>query len=529
MSAALRELLVYFGTEVDTKPLEKADDLVNTLKKGLIGLAAAFSIGAIAGELKQVANLADNINDTAAKLGFSTDALQEWQYAAKLSGIEAEALNGAIRKASMGIAEAMADATKGGAFKTLGVDLRDANDAARSTEDVFGDVIERLAAIPDEGKRAAASADIFGKSFTELNPLLAQGSDGIANLREELRKNGGLLSKKDIEAAGAFNDELDRLEAISNGAKAKILGALAPALTTVVGWLERAIPKAEAMYSSFKEWLKTSQPLRNALRFVGVLLGVIGAKSAPGLLAKGVGLLAGKWGAIRSVLGRVLMVLGRFILRMALPALLLDDLIVTFQGGDSVIRRILDSWFGKGQTAQVVNFFKGFFTGIDGLLERFGGFGEFLVETFSTIAFEVKALFIGLGASILDGVSGGWNALIQTAQDSLNKLISLANKIPGLNLDAVDFSGAKGSNDNADVAQRALSAERMGQAQRLASAADRAFGTSIADGAKVTNQVTVNVPAGTPANMANKVGNAAQRGTGQSTKAAINALKQKKA
>lgn len=529
MSAGpLRELLLMFGVEVDTSHLKQADGLVDKVKKGIIGLAAVLTTSAIANELRQIANVADEVADTSAKLNFSTQALQEWRYVAKLSGIEAEALGGAIRKASLHIAEATKDAAKGKAFKDLGVEIRDANDAARTTEDIFGDVITRLAAITDPGKRAAASAEIFGKSFTELNPLLAQGADGIAKLRQELRQNGGLISSADIEAAGKFNDELDRLEFVANGAKAKLLGVLAPALTSLAQGLVRGVTKTVAMAQAFKEWVKTSQPLRNSLRFVATLLTVVAAKMAPRALLLGVTSLASKWGLVRGFIGRALLVLGRFILRMAIPALLLDDLIVTFQGGDSIIRRILDRWFGAGSTAQVVAWFGGFFTGIDGLTEGFSGLFDFFLALLATAAFEAKALFLGIGGAILDGVAGGWNSLVSSAEAGLNRLIALANKIPGVDIGAADLSGTKGGTDNAATITKALGAERLGVAERLAASTDRAFGTRIGGGAIVgAPQINVTVPPGTPANLASRVGAASSRGSQQGMKAALAASKQR--
>lgn len=527
-SGALRELLVFFGTEVDTAPLEKADSLVDKVKKGLVGLAAAFSVGYLVNEFNQVANLADEINDTAAKLGFSTDALQEWRYVAKFAGIEAEALGGAIRKASMEIAGAVESADKAKSFKDLGVALKGANGEARSTEDIFGDTIEALAGITDEQKRAAASSGIFGKSFTELNPLLAQGAVGIAELRKQIRSNGGLLSEETIKRAGEYNDSMDRLGFIATGLKAQLMSGLQPAVTRLTQWLERAIPKALAMAERFKEWLKTSQPLRDALRFVGSMLAIVAARMAPGILLRGVGMLLGKWGAVRGILGRVIATLGRFILRMMIPALLLDDLIVTFQGGDSIIRRILDGWFGEGSTGQVVNWFKGFFSGWDGLTDRVGEFFSFLAEGLNTVGFEIKAAFLGISASIMDAVTSAWNGIVGKAQDTINKLIDLANKIPGVNFGKVDFGGAKGETGKAEMVGGQLMAERQVQAQRLAAATDRAFGTSIRDAAQVSSTINVTVPPGTPATMASRVGAAANRGTQQGLKAAKNALVQKK-
>jgi hypothetical protein len=522
--AALRELLVWFGVEVDSSQLDEADKKTNSLagsiKTLFAGLSAAYLINELKNVVGEVRSAGDELATTAQILGVSARELEAWRHGAKLANVEAAEFSDSLTKMQRTAAD--------GGLDKAGIKAKDAAGNFRGINELLPEVADKMASISSETERTAFAVSVFGRSGAKLVPFLSQGRRGLAGMRKELDELGGGLTGAGIDGLGEYDDAVVRLEAGMTSLKANAVVALAPLLTVLTNALARGVPKVMGWVRGVRDWVRHSQPLRNALRFVGVLLGIVAARLAPQLLLRGVVALVAKWGIVRGVLGSVLRVLGRFILRLAIPALLLDDLIVTFQGGDSIIRRILDGWFGEGSTAQVVTWFAGFFAGWDGLTDRVGEFFSFLAEVMNTAAFEVKAAFIGIGASILDGVSGGWNSLIQFAQDSVNKLIGLANKIPFVDMGSVDFSGAKGGNDNAEVAQRALSGERMAQASRLASATDRAFGTNIG-GAAVAGapQINVNVPPGTPATMAERVGKASARGTQQGMKAALAASKQK--
>ena len=58
-------------------------------------MGALSALGALA---VKTANAADEIADTAAKLGLSAESLQEWNYVAKISGSSTESLNKAFIK-----------------------------------------------------------------------------------------------------------------------------------------------------------------------------------------------------------------------------------------------------------------------------------------------------------------------------------------------------------------------------------------------------------------------------------------------
>ena len=66
---------------------------------------------------------------------------------------------------------------------------------------------------------------LFGKSAQDLNPLIAQGSTGIAALTKEAKEMGAVMSNDTLVQLGAFDDSLQRLKQ-SSGAAKNVLGTV---------------------------------------------------------------------------------------------------------------------------------------------------------------------------------------------------------------------------------------------------------------------------------------------------------------
>ena len=81
------------------------------------------------------------------------------------------------------------------AYARLGVSVTNADGSLRNSEDVYWDVIDALGNVQNETERDALSMQLFGKSAQDLNPLIAQGSEGIAALTDEAKKMGAVMPR----------------------------------------------------------------------------------------------------------------------------------------------------------------------------------------------------------------------------------------------------------------------------------------------------------------------------------------------
>lgn len=150
--------------------------------------------------VKEMADSAGDIDDAAKRVGTTAEEYQKWAYAAKLGGMEVSTLESLMVKQQKSFSDAK-EGTKATAeaYKRLGIDINEVAGA----DGAFEQVINALADMEDETTRNALANDIFGKTYADLAPLLAEGSDGIAAWRQEVVDLGGVMSNEAVEIGRA--------------------------------------------------------------------------------------------------------------------------------------------------------------------------------------------------------------------------------------------------------------------------------------------------------------------------------------
>lgn len=174
--------------------------------RGIAGpLAAAFSVGAVTSFAKSMIDAADRLKDLSEATGISAQELSRFGNAAQLNGSSTEEFNNAIVKFSNSIGEAAAGSkAQADAFKALGISITDANGQLKPTLDLFKEVSNRFSQTADGAAKVAVAQDLMGRSGSKLIPVLNQGASA-------LDKYNATFSNEFIEAAGQFNDEIDKL------------------------------------------------------------------------------------------------------------------------------------------------------------------------------------------------------------------------------------------------------------------------------------------------------------------------------
>ena len=201
-----------------------------------VGAAAVAAAKALTDMTVAAAQYADEMLTMSTVTGMSTEALQAYKYAAELVDVPLETLTGSMAKQ----VRAMDMARQGGkqqvaAYQALGVAVMDANGNLRDSETVYWEVIDALGKVDDETERNAISMRIFGKSAQELNPLIVQGSAGIATLTEEAHKMGAVMSGDALKRLGDFDDSVQRLTSGAGAAKNALGLVLLPQLQILAG------------------------------------------------------------------------------------------------------------------------------------------------------------------------------------------------------------------------------------------------------------------------------------------------------
>ena len=236
---ALNDIGGKFGISL---PKEMTSSLNGMLKLDAKTLALALSFAAVTAAVvevekalismtKESAAYADEILTQSAVTGLSTEALQEYQYAAELVDVSLDTLTSSQTK----MIRSMDAARRGSkeqaeAFDKLGISVQNADGTLRDAQDVFGDVIDALGAISNETERDAIAMTIFGRSARDLNPLIKAGSDGLRELAQEAHNVGYVMSEEALAALGAVDDQVQRMNRSNEALKNQIAVGMAPAV-----------------------------------------------------------------------------------------------------------------------------------------------------------------------------------------------------------------------------------------------------------------------------------------------------------
>lgn len=247
-------------TDKATKSAKKAGDGFTVLKGVLANLTASVIKGfgsaitkgfadvrnGVKKTVSDVITAGDDIAKNAEKLGFkSKTAFQEWNYALSRTGTSTESLKKGFVTISTSMNELTKKTKKGGkglsdsakALKTLGISAKDSNGKMRATEDVFADVVNKLSKVKNESTKTALAQKIFGKSFTELRPLLNEGAQSVESLRKRAHELNLVMSDEMLESAENMQDSADDFKDSITGMKNKIVGDFLPSMKGVTDGL----------------------------------------------------------------------------------------------------------------------------------------------------------------------------------------------------------------------------------------------------------------------------------------------------
>jgi hypothetical protein len=219
---------------------------------GPIGIGVAASIAAI-GEaskitfeaFRQQAEKASVLQEVAARVGLTTDALQEMRFAALEGGVETDKLDNVLSKFGRNVGDAIeGTGTLAAVLRQYGVNVVDANKHARDQQDILFDVADAMKRAADDQERLRIAYAAFGKEGAGMVNVLRDGSEGLKDLAKEANNAGVVLNGKLVEAAKQLNDEFKKLEEIEAAATAKVL----------LGDADKAKENAQALEEAARRW-----------------------------------------------------------------------------------------------------------------------------------------------------------------------------------------------------------------------------------------------------------------------------------
>lgn len=211
----------------------------------VVGLGAGLSLvgkkmfdGAVsAGEF------ADELLVMSDVTNLSAETLQMWSYASGFVDVELTTITDSMRKMTKSLG------TNEEAFKKLGVATRDSGGNLRSQEEIFMDTIDALGGIENATERDIASLELFGKTATELNPLIKAGGDELRRLSEEAIASGVIISGTVLEQFAQFDDTMNRLKEQFGALSKNIVAGFLPTIEGLVAPLQASMGQINVILS----------------------------------------------------------------------------------------------------------------------------------------------------------------------------------------------------------------------------------------------------------------------------------------
>ena len=362
--------------------LDKAGSHVSGFseKIGKIGKGMTIAGGIITGVLativKKTADVGDKFNDMSERTGESVENLSTLAFVADQSGTSIEGLETGIKFLNKGIYETSKGTGEAkSAFEELGISVVDTEGNLRPTIDVLKEAATKIAALKDPAEQTAISMKLFGRSGTDLIPMLKLGGAGITELQGKAKDLNIEISTKSAKAADEFNDSIGKLIGSLAGAGRTIGDILIPALKPL-------IEKATEIVGQVSLWAEENPKLVETIVKVGATIGVIAAVGGPILMAvSAFSKIAGAISLIGTIstgpIGLLILAIGGVYL-----AWKNWDKIVEYLGG------FLDKI--KGVFGRVIDFLGGIGEKIAGIVASIGGKIKGLLEKVGIINKETS-------------------------------------------------------------------------------------------------------------------------------------------
>jgi hypothetical protein len=391
--AVVDELVTVLSTVLG----DGSEKAVDTYKKGLDGVVAtvkeatkrfAMAATGLTAFVAGAVNSAASIQKVSETTGVSTDALQEWAYAAKSVGVSASAVESDLAKMQ-----------------------KQAMWTGRSLES-WADTFKGMSA-----PQANMWGDAIGISPDTVR-LLREGREGIAALRKEAHSVGAVISPEDLKRAAQLKTSV-----MSLTTQLRAFGT-----TIAIGTL----PMIDKLVTSFKEWLNVNKEwvasnitkfLENLGRVFNELwedgkklvdwfketLGPIGdfgkklweatdwAKLLKGALVLLVAYFAPAIAAFGLAVGAVIALSAAF-----------EDFIAFLEGKDSIIGRL-----------------------VDGFQEKFPNLAN-LLKNVVVVAFELVTKTAGVMWELLQKIASGIGGVVETIVTKVDQAIGAARRLFGL-------------------------------------------------------------------------------------------------
>lgn len=416
--AIVNELITKFSFLGSITPLTNFNKLVDSSTKRLVAFTIAGE-GLIAG-LATFAITTANSNRSLTLLSQNTNVsienIQTLGYAATQLGSSVDAVQSTIENLTANIADASIHGSAG--FSRLGVSVREANGDLKTADQVLFEVGKSLRNMNFSKTQQQSLASSLGIDKS-LIPLLNSSESSIQNLINKA-KELGIVNKQSSQSMLALSNSASTLKFGLNAIKNSLAIALAPAIKDIVEkFTDFLIAHKNLIDNGIKKLVEFLVIFIDSLhRIIPIVLTMIGIFTTWRIVSA---ILAG---TITSIFSPVYLLIG--IIGSAI--LIIDDLIVAFDGGNSVIAKFFKNFLGidirpilQNLVSSFINFFH--------FIEDIGGkIKDIFVDIFTLNINQLGNDILNLGNEIVNFFSKIFAPIITLTKNIIDPIIQFMNK-----------------------------------------------------------------------------------------------------
>ncbi len=176
------------------------------------------------------------------KANVNAEAFSQLTYAAKLSGVEMDALANDLLRMERNLSLAGTGAkAQADTLKALGLTYDDLKE--KKPEEQFEVLADRISKLKDPSDKARAELALFGRAGGDLAVFMEKGAKGIQALRDEAVRMGNSFSKEQLENLEETHKAIDRMEASFTGLATTLIAKVSPALSDFFDQIATAISR----------------------------------------------------------------------------------------------------------------------------------------------------------------------------------------------------------------------------------------------------------------------------------------------
>lgn len=418
--AIVNELITKFGFIGNLAPQETFNANLKASIGLLAGMGAAIqgSAGAMAAWFTSIIDGLDPLVQFHRETGLSVEGLQELGRVAELNGSSMEAVTSSIGEMTMRIGEFIStgEGEMADIGKRLGLQFKDASGNVKDATQTFIELSDKMRSMSQAEKFSVLDKMGIDRSMVQMLSLSREELD--KSLKQA--RDWGVVTTEQADAAAEFNNSLKDLR----------MGYSSVSTQVALGFL----PMLKEVIDGMREWLHTNSDLiKNGLHHLGeIIFSVAGMirRLLPLIGLATAGFVIWKIAAIglRTVLSTIFSPVLLITAAIVGILLVIDDLVVAMQGGQSVIADFFkDNW------------------GIDivpALKEAKASLMAFInyaISVFKPLADAIASMFRMVWHLITGAFTGDFQDAMKDAQNVFDSLIAFITGAFGVVGDAIKY------------------------------------------------------------------------------------------